>query len=113
MVSTAINVISFIAKATHSLSAERRDRLKPALNGEVRNLCDMESTSSEYLFGENMNESLKLTKENYKLSQVPNLISTKSRNKVASPSSRTGFKRRPDHVAGNNFSSRIQQCLTC
>ena len=98
VVSTAIDAISFMAKATHSLSVERTDRLKPALNEEVRSLCDLEPTSSEYLFGENMNESLKLAKENYKLSQ--NLVSTKSRNKAAGPSSRTGFKRRPDHEAG-------------
>ena len=109
VVSTAIDAISFMAKATHSLSAERRDRLKPALNEEVRSLCDLEPTSSEYLFGENMNESLKLAKENYKLSQ--NLVSTKSRNKAAGPSSRTGFKRRPDHEAGNSFCSRTQQSL--
>ena len=38
VVSTAIDAISFMAKATHSLSAERRDRLKPALNEEVRSL---------------------------------------------------------------------------
>ena len=95
VVSTAIDAISFMAKATHSLSAERRDRLKPAQNEEVRSLCDLEPTSSEYLFGENMNESLKLAKENYKLSQ--NLVSTKSRNKAAGLSSRTSFKRKPDH----------------
>ena len=54
-----------------------------------------------------MNESLKLAKENYKLSQ--NLVSTKSRNKAAGPSSRTGFKRGPDHEAGNSFCSRTKQ----
>ena len=70
---------------------------------------DLEPTSSEYVFGENMNESLKLAKENYKLPQ--NLVSTKSRNKVAGPSSRAGFKRRPDHETGNSFSSRTQQSL--
>ena len=32
-----------------------------------------------------------------------NLVSTKSRNKAVGPSSRTGFKRRPDHNAGNRF----------
>ena len=48
-----------------------------------------------------MNESLKLAKENYKLSQ--NLVNTKSRNKTAGTSSRTGFKRRPDHEAENSF----------
>ena len=56
-----------------------------------------------------MNESLQLAKENYKLSL--NLVSTKSRNKLAGPSSRTCFKRRPDHEAGNSFSSRNQQSL--
>ena len=75
MVSTDIDAISFMSKATHSLSAESRDCLKPALNEEVRNLCDLEPISSEYLFGDNMNESLKLAKQNYELSQ--NFVSNK------------------------------------
>ena len=108
-VSTAIDAIYFMVKATHSLSAETKDRLKPALNEEVPSLCELEPTSSEYLFGENMNESLKSAKENFKLSQ--DLVSTKSSNKAAGFSSRTGFKRRPDHEAGNSFSSRTQQFL--
>ena len=108
-VSTAIDAISFMAKATHSLSAERRDPLKSALNEEVRSLCDLEPASSEYLFGGNMNENLKLAKENYKLSQ--DLVNTKSKIKVAGPSSRAGFKRRSDHEVGNSFSSRTQQSL--
>ena len=109
VISTAIDAISFMEKNTHSLSAERRDHLKPALNEEVGSLCDLEPTLSEYLFGENMNEGSMLVRENYKLSQ--NLASTKSRNKVAGPSSRTGFKRRPDHKARNSFSSTTQQSL--
>ena len=56
-----------------------------------------------------MNENPKLTKEDYKPS--PNLVSFKSRNKVAGPLSRTVFKQRPDHEAGNIFSSRNQQSL--
>ena len=43
-----------MAKATHSLSVEKRDRLKPALNEEVESYN--KPTLSEYLFGENMNE---------------------------------------------------------
>ena len=109
VVSTAIDAISFMAKATHSLSTESKDHLKPALNAKVRSLCDLEPPSSEYCFGENMTESLKLAKENYKLSQ--NLVNTKSRNKVAGASSRAGFKRRPENEAGNSFSSRTQQSL--
>ena len=64
-----------------------------ALNEEGRSMRDLEPLLSEYLFGENMNKSLKLAKEDYKLSQ--NLVSTKSRNKVAGASSRTGFKLGP------------------
>ena len=90
VVSTAIDAISFMAKATHSLFTKRKDRLKTVLN-EVTSLCDLEPTSSEYLFGENMNESLKLPKENYKLSQ--NLVSTKSRNKVADLCQGQGFNK--------------------
>ena len=43
-----------MAKATHSLSVEKRGRLKTALNEEVESYN--KPTSSEYLFGENMNE---------------------------------------------------------
>ena len=82
--STSIDTISFMPKATHFIYAERNARLKPILNEEVQNPYCLESTSSEYHFGENMNESLKLAKENYKLSI--NLLSTKSRYKVAGPS---------------------------
>ena len=56
-----------------------------------------------------MNEIFKLAKENYKLSE--NLVSTKSRNKVAGPSSRAGFKQRLNHEAAKSFSSRNQQSL--
>ena len=88
---------------------DRKKKKKKKKNEEVRSLCDLEPTSSGYLFGENVNESLKLAKENYKLSQ--NLVSTKSKNKVAGPASRAEFKRRPDHKAGNSFFSRTQQSL--
>ena len=96
-------------KATHFFSVERRDFLKPALNEEVRSLCDLEPTSSGNLFRKNINKSLKLAQENYKLSK--NLVSTKSMKKVAEHSSRAGFKGRPDREAGNSFPSRSQKSL--
>ena len=98
-----------MGKATHDFFAEKRDRLKLALNEKVQNPCDFERASFEYLFRENINESLKLAKGNYKMSQ--NFVSNKSRNKVAGPLSRIGFKRRPDHETGNSFSSRNQHFL--
>ena len=107
--STVIDAISFMENGINTLSEGRRDRSKPALNEEVRNLCHLVPASSEYLFEENMNENLKLTKKIYKLSH--SLVSTKSRNNVAVPSSTEGFKRRPDYEAGSSFSCRNQQSL--
>ena len=49
-----------------------------------------------------MNEILICAKENYKLSHY--LMCTKSRKKAAGPSSREGFKQRPDCEAENSFS---------
>ena len=98
-------------KATHSLSCRNERSFKTAFNEEGRSLCDFEPTSSEYLFEEKVNENLKLAKGNYKLSQNLVKSSTKSRNNVAGPLSRTGFKRRPDHEAGSSFPSRNQQSL--
>ena len=72
MASIGTDIISFMEKALYSVSAERRDRLKPALNEEVWSLFDLEPTLSEYLFGGNIIENFKSAKENYKLSH--NLI---------------------------------------
>ena len=107
--STVIDAISFMENGINTLSEGRRDRSKPALNEEVRSLCHLVPASSEYLFEENMNENLKLTKKIYKLSH--SLVSTKSRNNVAVPSSTEGFKRRPYHEAGSSFSCRNHQSL--
>ena len=82
-----------MTKATHTISVKRKDRLKPALYEEGLSLCDLEPTSSEYLFEENMNESLKFGKYQIKKQSSRTLP-------------RTGFKRRPDHEAGSSFSSR-------
>ena len=109
MVSTTTDVTSFMVKATDSLSAEKRDRLKPALYEEVRRLCDLEPTPPEYIFEENMNEILMLAKKNYKLSQ--DLVRTKSRNKVAGPLPWANFKRRRNYEAGDSFYFRTQQSL--
>ena len=68
-----MDVIFFMAITTSILQKGESE--------EVLSLFDLKPTSSEYLFGGNINESLKLAKGNYKLSQ--NLVSAKSRKKVA------------------------------
>ena len=68
--------MTVLGKASQLISAERKVKLKPALNVDIRSLRDSDHIRSDYLFGENMLESLKLTKENYKLAQ--NLAESKS-----------------------------------
>ena len=41
-------------KASHLVSAERKNKSKPALNEDIRSLCDNDHTTSNYLFGENI-----------------------------------------------------------
>ena len=51
--------------------------LKPVLNEDIRGLCNKDTTSSEYLFGENLVESMREAKENYRISD--SIINTTSR----------------------------------
>ena len=80
-----------LGKWNQLISAETKDKLKPALNEDIRIFCD-----NDYLFGENISESLKLAKQNYKLAQ--NLTNSKSTLRYKSSRSpyRAGYKRRYD-----------------
>ena len=49
---------------------ERKERLKPVLNEDIRGLCDKDTTSSEYLSGENLVESMREAKENNRISKI-------------------------------------------
>ena len=70
-----IDAITVLGKASQLMSAERKDKLQPALNEGIRSLCDNNHTISDYLFGVNIWENLKLAKENYKIAQ--NLANSK------------------------------------
>ena len=91
--------MAVLGKASQLISAERKVKLKPALNVDIRSLHDSDHIRSDYLFGENILESLKLTKENYKLAQ--NLAKSKStpRHKSSGSSDGPGYKRRYDAEA--------------
>ena len=68
--------MTVLGRTSQLISAEKKDKLKPALNEDIRSLYDNDHTASDYLFGENISESLKLAKKNYKLAQ--NLGNSKS-----------------------------------
>ena len=56
-----------MGRAHKQISADCKERLKPALN-EDRTLCDKETSDSKYLFGENLPESMKEAKESFRIS---------------------------------------------
>ena len=94
--------MTMLGKGSQLILAERKDKLKPALNEDIRSFCD-----NDHLFGENISESLKLAKENYKLAQ--NLANGKStaRHKSSRSSYRAGYKRQHDEeVPSSYFSSK-------
>ena len=65
-VSLGIDAMAVLVKASQLISAERIDKLKPALIEDIRSLYDKYHTTSYYLFGENISKSLKLAEEKYK-----------------------------------------------
>ena len=48
-----------MGRANKQISAERKEHLKPVINGDIRTLCDKENSNSKYLFGENLLETMK------------------------------------------------------
>ena len=58
-----IDVMTVLGKTSQLISAERKDKLKLFLNEDTGSLCDNDHTTPDYLFGENISESLKLAKE--------------------------------------------------
>ena len=110
-VSLGIDAMTVLGKASQLISAERKDKLKPALNADIRSLCQNDHTTSDYSLGENISESLKLAKENYKL--APNLANNKSipRHKSLGSSYRAGYRRRYDAEAPSSYSSSTRTSL--
>ena len=103
--------MNMLGKASQLISTERKDKLKPALNEDLRSLCDNDHTTSDYLFAENISESLKLAKENYKLAQNQANSKSTPRHKLSGSSCRAGYKRRYDVEAPSSYSSRTSTSL--
>ena len=63
-----VDSVNLMGRAHKQISAERKERLKPVLNEDIRTLCDKETSDSKYLFGENLLESMKEAKESFRIS---------------------------------------------
>ena len=68
--------ITLLGRSQKQMSNEQKESLKPVLNEDIRGLCHKDTTSSEYLFGEHVVESMRETKENYRISS--SMINTTS-----------------------------------
>ena len=63
-----VDSITLLGIAHKQISNEQKERLKPVLNEDIRDHCDKDTTSLEYLFGENLVESMREAKEYYRIS---------------------------------------------
>ena len=81
--------VTLMGRAHKQISAERKERLKPVLNEDIRTLCDKETSDSKYLFGENLLESMKEAKESFRIS---NSLVNKSTTKFQKVSYQSGSK---------------------
>ena len=94
-----VDPITLLGRAHKQISNEQREYLKPVLNEDIRGLYDKDTTSSEYLFGKNLVESMREAKENYRISY--SIINTTSsfggKYREISHNSRIGSNRSLDH----------------
>ena len=63
-----VYTITLLVREQKQISNEWKECLKPVLHEDIRGLCDKDTTSSEYLFRENLVESMREAKVNYRIS---------------------------------------------
>ena len=85
-----VDSITLLGRAHKQISAERKERLKPVLNEDIKTLCDKETSDSKYLFGENLLESMKEAKESFRIS---NSLVNNYTSKLQKDSYQSGSKR--------------------
>ena len=87
---TLLILLLLIGRTEKQISAERKERLNPILNEDIRTLCDKEALDSKYLLGENLLESMKEAKESFR---ILNSRGSNSTTKFQKVSYRSGCKR--------------------
>ena len=63
-----VDSVTLMGRAHKQISTERKERLNPVLNEDIRTLCDKESSDTKYLFEDNLLESMKEAKESFRIS---------------------------------------------
>ena len=86
-----VDSITLIGRA-HKQISERKERLKPVLNEDIRTLCNKETSDSKYLSGENLLERTKEAKESSRISNsLVNNSTTKFQKVSYQPRSKRSF----------------------
>ena len=85
-----VDFITLMGRAHKQISAERKERLNPVLNGDIRTPCEKKTSDSKYLFGENLLESMKEAKESFSIS---NSLVNNSSSKLQKVIYQSGSKR--------------------
>ena len=103
--------MTVLRKKRQLISAERKYKLQPDSNKDIRRLCDNHHTESDKLFGERISKTLEMIKKNYKLAQ--NLANTKCnpRHQSLGSSYRAVFKYRYNAEAPSSYSSSTRTSL--
>ena len=84
-----VDSVTLMGTAHKQTSAERKERLTPVLNEDIRTLCNEETSDAKYLFGENLLGSMKKTKESFRIS---NSLVSNSATKFQKVSYQSGSK---------------------
>ena len=100
-----VDFVTLMGRTHKQISAERKERLKPVLKGDIRTLSNSETSHSKYLFGRNLLESIKEAKESFRIS---NSLVNNSTTKFQKVSYQSGSKRSFGYTnsgAGARFSA--------
>ena len=62
-ISSLTDLLAFLGHATYELSLRRRDIMRPSINKELRALCNQQISVTDFLFGDDVQSSLKTIKE--------------------------------------------------
>ena len=65
---TVDSAVILMGRAHKQISAERKKRLTPVLNEDIRTLCEKKTSDSKYLFGGNLLETMKEAKKSFRIS---------------------------------------------
>ena len=62
IISSLTDSLALLGHATYELSLRRRDIRRPSINKELRALCNQQIPVTDFLFGDDVQSSLKTTK---------------------------------------------------